>query len=428
MKKIPLHTQILTGMIVGFLWGFIAIYFGAQNFTLLYIKPFGDIFINLLTLIAIPLVVASLISGVAGLNDMSKLSRIGTKTIAIYISVTALAVSIGLVTVNIIQPERFFSEESRQEMQMEHNKSIEDRLKSIEEQEEAKPLDIIVNIVPSNLFSALSHNANMLQIVFFALFFGITLVMIPDEKSLPVFNFFDGISHVIIKMVEVIMKAAPFGVFALIAAMMADFAGDDPQKALHFLGALAMYGLTVICGLAVMVFIVYPLMLKLFTKQNIPDFFRGILPAQLLAFSTSSSVATLPVTMKRVEEKLGVSKEVSSFVLPLGATINMDGTSIYQAIAAVFIAHAFGMEMTITNQLTIVLTATLASIGTAGVPGAGIIMLAIVLNAVGVDPGGIALVLAVDRPLDMCRTMVNVTGDATVASIIHNSENKKLMA
>ena len=281
------------------------------------------------------------------------------------------------------------------------------------------PLQFVVDIVPSNIIDASSKNKNMLQIIFFALLFGISMIMLPDEKVKYVKGFFEGINDIILQIVDLIMKLAPYGVFALLSSLVVDFGGS-----VDLFIALGFYSLTVIIGLLLMIFVIYPIILRLFTNIQYLNFFKAIMPAQILAFSTSSSAATLPVTMDRCENNLGVSKEVSSFVLPLGATINMDGTSLYQAVAAVFIAQAFGFDLDLTAQLTIVLTATLASIGAAAVPGAGMVMLVIVLSSVGIDPEGIALIFAVDRILDMLRTVVNVTGDATVASVIASSEGK----
>mgnify|MGYP006267010333 CR=1 FL=1 len=424
MRSIPLHWQILSGMVLGFAWGFFSIYNGLSGFTLDFIGPFGDIFINLLKLIAIPLVLTSLVVGISSLDDIAKLSKMGGKTIGLYIMTTTIAVTIGLVVVNMTEPGSFFSQELRDTLSDQYSGEVSEKLSDVEKQREKGPLAPLVDIVPSNLFAALSDNGGMLQVVFFAVFFGICLVMIPEEKRRPVIKAFDGLNEVILKMIEIIMKFAPFGVFALLAALIADFAGDDPHTAFELLGGLGLYALTVLAALAIMIVVIYPLMLRFTTRMPALRLLKAIGPAQMVAFSTSSSAATLPVTMERCEKGLGVSEEVSSFVLPLGATMNMDGTSLYQSVAAVFIAQAFGYELTIAQQITIVLTATLASIGAAGVPGAGIIMLVIVLKSVGLDPAGIALILAVDRPLDMCRTMVNVTGDATVASIVAYSEGQ----
>jgi Na+/H+-dicarboxylate symporter len=279
-------------------------------------------------------------------------------------------------------------------------------------------------MVPANFFAAASDNGNMLQVVFVALFIGIGLLLVPRAKAEPLVAFFDSLNTLVIRLVELIMLTAPVGVFALLADAITSIVGDDPSNLFSILGALGYYMLTVVAGLAVMVFLVYPLLLTLFTTRTVPSFFRGIAPAQLVAFSTSSSGATLPVTMECAEKNLGVSEEVSSFVLPLGATINMDGTALYQAVAAVFIAQVLGIDLTIAAQLNIVFIAVLASIGTAAVPSAGIVMLVVILESIGVPSAGIALILGVDRPLDMLRTTNNVTGDATVASVVAASEDE----
>ena len=289
---------------------------------------------------------------------------------------------------------------------------------------ERGPLQVFVDMTPDNIFGALSNNGRMLQVVFFSLLFGIALVLIPSDKSKPLVDFFSGLTSVIIQIVNMIMVVAPIGVFALIAKTINQVARDDLSAVGELLGALGFYCLVVLLGLLIHGIITYPVMLKIFSNMKIGRFFRGIAPAQLLAFSSSSSGATLPVTMDVSQRNLGVSKEVSSFVLPLGATINMDGTALYQAVAAVFIAQALGLGLDMTAQLQIVLTAVLASIGTAAVPGAGIIMLIIILETIGVPAAGIALILGVDRILDMCRTAVNVTGDAAVATSVDAMEKR----
>jgi len=418
MKKIPLHWKIIIGMVLGVVYGLIANKLGWVDFTNDWIKPWGKIFVNLLKLIAVPLVFASLIKGVASLSDISKLSRIGGKTIAIYLVSTVIAVTIGLLLVNTVKPGEGFDKDSiskTEQIQEGANKKI----KAAENVKDGGPLQFLVDIVPTNIFDAASNNRNMLQVIFFAILFGISLVMLPNEKTTYVKGFFDGINDIILQIVDIIMMAAPYGVFALLGGLVVDFGASA-----ELFIALAKYSVTVIVGLLLMILVVYPLILKIFTKMKYKDFFKGIMPAQMLAFSTSSSAATLPVTMERCEDHLGVSEEVSSFVLPLGATINMDGTSLYQAVAAVFIAQAYGMDLDMGQQLTIVLTATLASIGAAAVPGAGMVMLVIVLGAIGVPTEGLALIFGVDRLLDMMRTVVNVTGDATVATVVASTEGQ----
>lgn len=425
MKRIPVHLQIIIGLILGLLFGIASIQFRWDpSFTINYIKPFGTLFINSLKMIAAPLVLASLIVGVANIGDISRLSRIGGKTISLYLITTVIAVSLGLVMVNIIQPGKQLPQETRENLMALYGSDVESSTNVLGELKKQGPLQPLIDIVPENIFDAASNNANMLQIVFFALIVGVALLQIPKKKGDPVVRFFDGFNDVVIKIVEYIMLLAPYGVFALIASLIVELAGDEPSKAFGILYALLWYSLTILIGLAIMMLVIYPLLFKLFTKVKYLDFFRGIRPAQLLGFSTSSSSATLPVTMRQVEEELGVSEEISSFVLPLGATINMDGTSLYQSVAAVFIAQALGLDLSFGQQLTIILTATLASIGSAGVPGAGVVMLIIVLETIGVPVAGIALIMAPDRILDMCRTMVNITGDAAVSIVVASTEGE----
>lgn len=424
-KKIPLHTQIITGLILGLIFGLVVIKTAiSPDFTLNYIKPIGTIFINSLKMIAVPLVLASLIVGVSNLGDISKLSRIGGKTISIYLITTVLAVSVGLLMVNVFQPGKSLPAETREGLMELYDDAAGSTASQAEVLQRQSPLQPLVDIVPENVFLAASQNSSMLQVVFFAILVGVSLLQIPKDKATPVVAFFDGLNEVIIKIVGYIMLIAPYGVFALMASLIVEIAGDNPDSAVTLLLALLKYSLVVLGGLIFVALVIYPSILKAFTKIKYTDFFAAIRPAQLLAFSTSSSSATLPVTMKQVEEELGVSEEVSSFVLPLGATINMDGTSLYQGVAAVFIAQALGMDLSITQQLTIVLTATLASIGSAGVPGAGLIMLIIVLESINVPAAGIALIIAPDRILDMFRTVVNVTGDATVCAVVASTEGE----
>ncbi len=418
MRNLALHWQILIGMALGVIFGVMATFVGLKDFTIDWIKPFGTIFINLLKLIAIPLIIASLIKGVSDLKDISKLSKMGGRTIGLYIFTTIVSVSLGLLIVNIVKPGKKISEETQKELLASFTDAAEGKIKAAEDQKSQGPLQPLVDLVPENIFAATIDNKNMLQVIFFVVLFGIGLILIPIEKAQPVKDFFDSFNEVILKLIDLIMMAAPYGVFALLAALIVESPSWDLFQ------ALLWYSICVVIGLGIMIFVFYPLLVTYFTKKGYSFFFNGIAPAQLLAFSTSSSAATLPVTMERVEEHLGVEREVSSFVLPIGATVNMDGTSLYQAVAAVFIAQAFGFDLTLGDQLTIVLTATLASIGSAAVPGAGMVMLVIVLGAIGVPEFGLALIFAVDRPLDMCRTVVNVTGDATVSMLVAKSVGK----
>ena len=422
--KLELHWKIIIGLVLGLIFGVLAAANGWGGFTTNWIAPFGKIFINLLKLIAVPLVLSSLITGVASLSDLKKLSRIGGKTITIYIVTTAISVTIGLVSVNLLKPGDTVPEDMKVKLQETYKSAASGKLEAADQIKERRPLQPIVDMVPSNFFSSASNNRNMLQVVFVAIIIGIALIQIPKNKARPVLDFMEGINDLVIKLVDNIMLMAPIGVFALIADTITSVAGDNLNNVLELLSALGFYMLVVIIGLIIQMVFTYTAVLKIFSNMSLKKFYQGIAPAQLLAFSTSSSGATLPVTMERCEDELGVSEEVSSFVLPLGATINMDGTALYQAVAAVFIAQTLGMDLTLGAQLTIVLTAVLASIGTAAVPGAGIIMLIIILEAIGVPSAGIALILGVDRILDMMRTVTNVTGDASVAVAVASSEGQ----
>ena len=412
MKKLPLHWKILLGMLFGVLFGLLFSQFEwGKALVVDWIKPFGTIFINVLKLIAVPLILASLIKGVSDLKDITQLSSMGGRTIGLYLFTTLTAVTIGLSIVNVIKPGNTISDETRTELLSAYASEAAAKQSVAAAQKEAGPLQALVDLVPSNIFAAMQDNGNMLQVIFFAIFFGVGIVLIPQKKSQAVKDFFDALNEVILKLIDLIMIAAPYGVFALLAALVAEAPSADLFK------ALGLYAITVLLGLLCMI-LFYLLLVRLVTGKKIGFFLKGISPAQLLAFSTSSSAATLPVTMERVHEHLGVEEDVSSFVLPIGATINMDGTSLYQAVAAVFIAQAFGMDLSLGAQLGIIATATLASIGSAAVPGAGMVMLVIVLAQAGIPEAGLALIFAVDRPLDMCRTAVNVTGDASVSMMV----------
>ena len=412
MRKLALHWQILLGMFFGVLFGLLFSQFDwGKQLVIDWIKPLGTIFINSLKLIAVPLILASLVKGVSDLKNIAQLSSMGGRTIGMYLLTTLTAVTIGLTIVNIIQPGNTLSDETRKELLSAYASDAAAKQSVAVAQQEAGPLQALVDLVPSNIFTAMQDNGNMLQVIFFAIFFGIGLVLIPKKKAKAVKDFFDALNEVILKIIDIIMLAAPYGVFALLAALIAEAPSADLFK------ALGLYTVTVLVGLLLMI-LFYIVLVRLFTRKSFGFFLRGISPAQLLAFSTSSSAATLPVTMERVQEHLGVEEDISSFVLPIGATINMDGTSLYQAVAAVFIAQAFGMDLSLSAQLGIIATATLASIGSAAVPGAGMVMLVIVLAQAGIPEAGLALIFAVDRPLDMCRTAVNVTGDASVSMLV----------
>ncbi len=413
-------------MLAGLVGGFVLLQFDyGKQLTYDFIAPVGKIFVNLLKLIAIPLILASLIKGVSDLKDIAKFKTIGLRTIILYITTTLFAISIGLLSVNVLQPGKGISVETVQKLEQTYagNEKIEKKINVAKEQKSKPILQFLVDMVPDNIFKAMSNNGNMLQVIFFAIFLGITLILIPEHKAAPLKDLFDSLNAAILKMVDLIMLTAPYAVFALIANVIVGTAGDW-----ELLGSLIKYGITVIIGLLIML-LVYMMMVKVFTGKNPFWFIKQLAPAQLLAFSSSSSAATLPVTMERVEEHIGVDQEVSSFVLPVGATVNMDGTSLYQAVAAVFILQVLWPEgLSFSNQLTIILTALLASIGAAAVPGAGMIMLVIVLESLGFPaeklPVALALIFAIDRPLDMMRTVINITGDATVSTIVAKSVGK----
>lgn len=424
MKKLALHWKIIIGMVLGILFGFLMnTVAGGRPFVSNWVAPFGTIFINLLKLIAVPLILASLIKGLSDLKDISKIKAMGLRTISIYLVTTFVAIIIGLFIVNTLQPGHGMPQETIQKIKQKYanDTHVTDKLIEATAQKEAGPLQALIDIFPSNIFKSFAE-ASMLQVIFFALFVGICLLLIGEKKAKPLVDVFDSLNDVVMKMVDLIMLFAPYAVFSLLTNVIIAF--DDTE----ILIKLLMYAFCVLGGLILMIAF-YLVLIAVYAKKSPWWFLKQISPAQLLAFSTSSSAATLPVTMERVEEHLGVDKEVSGFVLPVGATINMDGTSLYQGIAAVFIMQVIWPEgATFTNQLVIILTASLASIGSAAVPSAGMVMLVIVLESVGFPaellPIGLALIFAVDRPLDMCRTVVNVTGDATVSMIVAKSLNK----
>ena len=464
MRNLALHWKIIIGLVLGVIFAFISSAFGWSEFVVDWIDPWGKIFINLLKLIAVPLVLFSIIKGISGLHDTTKLGRMGAKTLFFYLITTVTSVTIGLLVVNLAAPGTLVDDSQRVDNRLAYeiwaqdngyevkdkkcylcddeyasreevvremmnseapDESLQAKMQSAKKTKEAGPLQFIVDMVPSNIFLSLNNNGLMLQVIFFAIFFGVTLICIPRDLAQPVIDVVDGFNEVFLKMVDFVMQAAPFFVFALLAGVISKMAGDDPNAVIEIFKGLGWYSLAVVAGLAFMVFIFYPIVAFSMVKgMTFKRFFRAISPAQFLAFSTSSSAATLPVTMECVRDNLGVSKETTSFVLPIGATVNMDGTSMYQAIAVVFLAQFHLVELDLTQQLTIVLTATLASIGSAAVPSAGLIMLIIVLESVGLNPAWIAIIFPVDRILDMCRTVVNVTGDCTVATVVADSEGQ----
>lgn len=462
MKKLPLHVKIMLGLVAGVIWAFASSAMGWNEFTINWIDPFGKIFIRMLKYIAVPLVLFSIISGISSLKDMSKLGRMGGKTLSFYLLTTVTAVGVGLLIVNVLKPGNLIDKDSRiknrlqyetwvaetpgveildgksyltdpkysgieaskMELTPEQQADLDKKMADAAKSKDSRPLDFIVNMVPENIVLSLSNQQLMLQVIFFAIFCGITMAMLPDEKIKGFSAFVNGANEIFLKMVDFVMKAAPFFVFALLAGIIAKMA-DTPAEVIQIFKGLASYSIVLVAGLLFLIFAFYPLILKIFVRTiGYRKFFKNMGPAQLMAFSTSSSAATLPVTMECVEDNMGVSKNVSSFVLPVGATVNMDGTSLYQAVAVVFLAQMHMVDLSITQQLTIVLTATLASIGSAAVPSAGLIMMILVLQSVGLNPAWVAILFPVDRPLDMLRTVVNVTGDATVSTIVAKSEGE----
>ena len=422
-KRLPLHWQIIIGMTSGILFGLLMTSFSwGATFVGDWIAPFGTIFIRLLKLIAIPLIFTSLVKGIADLKDISSFRHIGVRTILFYISTTVAAIIIGLLLVNTIRPGSGVSPETIEELTSTYaqDASLTSNIETATQQQQG-PLSFLVEMVPDNIFAAFGNNALMLQVILFSILFGICMLLIEPKKAKPVSRLIDGLNEIVLKMVDLIMCIAPYAVFALLAQIIVSSGNVEILQKLLF------YGLTVVIGLTMMIAL-YMLIIYLTTGRSPRWFLSGIAPAQLLAFSTSSSAATLPVTMERVTDHLGVDNEVSSFVLPVGATINMDGTSLYQAVAAVFIAQALHIPLEFTDQLTIILTALLASIGSAAVPGAGMVMLVIVLESIGIPADklaiGLALIFAIDRPLDMLRTVVNVTGDTMVSVVVAKSIGK----
>lgn len=417
-----LHWQIVIGMVLGTLLGVTASLLGWGDFVAQWIKPFGTIFINLLKLAAMPMIIVSLVTGIASLSDLTKLSRIGGKTIAIYLATTVLAVIIGLLLVSIIKPGSSLPEDMRQQLEQSYSDTLAQRASQAEQVKKSGPLQFIVDIVPENVINAFSDNRLMLQMVFIALLLGIGLVKSDKEKTQIIIDLFSAANELVLKIVEMIMLIAPIGVFAQISTVITELADKDPVQALMVLKTLGVYLGTVIIGLSIQTFLVYGGMLKFFTSISFKDFFKAMRPVQLIAFSTSSSAATLPVTMECCEKELKIPEEITSFTLPVGATVNMDGTSLFQAVSVVFIAQIIGYNLTLMDQLAVILTTLLASIGTAGVPGAGVVMLVIVLQSINIPIEGIVLILGVERIIDMFRTVTNVTGDAVVTAMVAKSE------
>jgi proton glutamate symport protein len=409
MKRLPLYTKILIGLALGVVVGLV---FGEKAAV---IRPIGTVFIRLITMIVVPLVFVSLTLGTASLGDIKKVGRIGVKTFAYFTVTTIIAISLGLGLGNLLKPGTALDESVKTELQESYAASAEAGLSRLEER--PSTVEILIDIVPTNPIKALAEG-NMLQVIFMALLFGIALTLIPKAKSEPVTALLDSVNDAVIQIVHIAMKIAPYGVLALIASVVGQFG-------LKVLVALLNYSLVTIAGLAIHAFVVNGLAVRFLGRMNPLTFFRAAKDAMLIAFSTSSSSAALPVGMQSAE-KIGVKRQYSSFVIPLGTTINMDGTALYQGVSAIFIAQIYGLNLSLGDQLTIVLMATLASIGTAGVPAAGIIMLVMVLKQIGIPLEGISLIMGVERLLDMCRTATNMAGNIASSVVIQASEKKHL--
>jgi Na+/H+-dicarboxylate symporter len=402
-----LHTKILIALILGAVLGPLLGDFAIT------IKPLGDAFINLLIMVVVPLVMASLILGTASLGNLRKLGRIGIKTVGYYLVATALAVALGLAAAKTFNPGAGLDEETRAGMMQDYAGVTQEQLSRLTDRPSIA--ELLLRIIPRNPFTAMVET-NFLQIIFFAILFGVALTILTDERRKPFMDVLRTINDAMIVLVKLVMKVAPIGVFALIAAVAAQFGYS-------VLGVLLKYVVITIGAMALFVATFYPITLYLSGMSPL-FFFKKYYEVMVFAFSTSSSNATLPVNLQVSEEELGVSNEVASFVLPLGATVNMNGTAIYQGVSTIFIAQVFGIDLGITDLLTVVLTATLASIGAAGVPGIGMVTLTIVLTQLGIPLEGIALVVGVERILDMCRTTVNVTGDTACAIWVAKTENE----
>ncbi len=413
--SVPLYVQILIGMVAGIIIGLVALQFNGELFIKHWVQPWGQLFIRLLQLIAVPLVFISLIKGMTGLKDISKVSKIGGKTIGIYICTTVAAILLGLAMGLLIQPGKLVDRTEVAQLQKSYYTAVQEKKDAAQQTKDQGPLAFLNDIVPNNIVKSASDNSKMLQVIFFAIIFGIATLALPARKVQPVIALFDSLNDIILKMVDYIILFAPWGVAALMAGLVTDFNGNA-----SIFSALAVYGLTVVVSLFMLLLVFYPLLIHLFTRMNPIKFIRSMYPVQLFAFTTSSSAATLPVTLKTVEDKLGISKDISSFVLPVGVTINMDGTSCYQTIAILFIAQVLGVELHFSQLLIIIAMTVLSSIGTPGIPGGSYVILTMVLTSVGIPAEGLALILGIDRPLDMLRTAVNVTGDAAVCTILDN--------
>jgi Na+/H+-dicarboxylate symporter len=412
--SIPLYAQIILGMVLGIIIGVVAVWVDAGKFVNSWIVPWGRLFIRLLQLIAVPLIFVTLVKGITGLKDIHKFSRLGGRMLLFYLCFIAASAAFGITLAVTVKPGSLVKQEVVAEMQKQYQSNIKEKTLVAEQTIEQGPLNFLNDVVPNNIIGAASSNANVLQVIFFAVFFAMSILLLPAERMKPVVEWFDALERIILKMVDYVIRTAPFGVVALMAGLVVDFGGD-----VSMFSALGVYALTVMVGLLTIMYIVYPLVIHFFVrKMKAGRFLRAMYPVQLFAFTTSSSAATLPVTMKAVREDLEVSEEVAEFVLPIGVTINMDGTACYQAVAIVFIAQVLGVDLSLWQLVVVLFMTILSAIGTPGIPGGTYVILAMVLTSIGIPPEGLALIIGIDRPLDMLRTSVNVTGDAAVACMI----------
>jgi|YNPMSStandDraft_1061717.scaffolds.fasta_scaffold00165_1 Na+/H+-dicarboxylate symporter len=413
--KISLPLGILISMLLGIIAGWAFLHFGLNNLAKNWISPFGNIFLNLLKLIAVPIIFTSVTCAIFGIGNIKTFSKLAGKTILLYILTTIMAICLGLLLVNTIKPGFVFSKTEGDKM----NIPISDtKVNQNSEFQIETPLILLVNLIPDNIIAATSDNTKMLQIIFIAVMFGIILLILPNEKTDKVKHLLDQLNVIFIFSVGLIMKIAPFGVFALMVNMVIDFGGKT-----DIFKALGLYGLTVVIGLLSLTYVLYPLLVWLFANIKPVKFIKGIFPAQITAFSTSSSAATLPITMHQVENELKIPKKISGFVLPLGMTINMDGTSLYQTVGIVFIAQVFGLELSFSQFILLVLLTTLSSIGTPGIPGGSAVMSILILSSIGIPTEGLALIMGIDRPLDMLRTVTNISGDSFICCLLKNKAN-----
>jgi Na+/H+-dicarboxylate symporter len=414
----PLYVQIILGMVLGTVIGIVAVAIGAGKFVSNWIVPWGQMFIRLLQLIAVPLIFVTLVKGITGLKDIRRFSQLGGKMMALYLCFIAASATFGITLAVTIKPGSLVKQEVVEDIQKQYHANIEEKTLAAEQNIEQGPLNFLNDIIPNNIVNAASNNSNILQVIFFAVFFAMAVLLIPAERVKPVVEWFNALEGIILKMVDFIIKTTPIGVVALMAGLIVDFKGD-----VSMFSALGVYAVTVIVGLLIIMYIIYPTVIHFFARNlKVGKFLRALYPVQLFAFTTSSSAATLPVTMKAVKDDLDVSEEVAEFVLPIGVTVNMDGTACYQAVAIIFIAQVLGIELSFGQLIVVLFMTVLSSIGTPGIPGGTYVILAMVLTSIGIPPEGLALIIGIDRPLDMLRTSVNVTGDATVACMIDKNK------